>query len=301
MNFEQLAYVKKLYELESMIQASESIHISQSAMSQSLTNLEKELGYKLFSRSRKGTTLTEAGNRLIPFILEILESKDALLSEIAMMRTNIKGTLRVGTIPTLFHKILPRALSQFKDNHPNVDVEVIEADKDRIKMLVNHGDIDIGLIGVTEREDEDSQISQHSLNLTSHFRLIVPKKSKLTFKEYVNLEEIQQYPFVLYDREFYQHHLKKFEETHHPLKVIFKTTNPIVLMRTVAEGLGIGIVSALMLENEPFLDNEFIESVTLGKPFDYVVNFIAIVNKKKSKQQIVLEFIHYLKKNEEPF
>ena len=36
MNFEQLAYVKKLYELESMIQASESIHISQSAMSQSL-------------------------------------------------------------------------------------------------------------------------------------------------------------------------------------------------------------------------------------------------------------------------
>ena len=50
-----------------------------------------------------------------------------------MMRTNIKGTLRVGTIPTLFHKILPKALSQFKDNHPNVDVEVIEADKDRIK------------------------------------------------------------------------------------------------------------------------------------------------------------------------
>ena len=298
MNFEQLAYVKKLYELESMIQASESIHISQSAMSQSLTNLEKELGYKLFSRSRKGTTLTEAGNRLIPFILEILESKDALLSEIAMMKTNIKGTLRVGTIPTLFHKILPKALSQFKANHPNVDVEVIEADKDRIKMLVNHGDIDIGLIGVTEREDEDSQVSQHSLNLTSHFRLIVPKKSKLTFKEYVNLEEIQQYPFVLYDREFYQHHLKKFEETHHPLKIIFKTTNPIVLMRTVAEGLGVGIVSALMLENEPFLDNELIESVTLGKPFDSVVNFIAIVNKEKSKQQIVLEFIHYLKKNE---
>ena len=69
-------------------------------------------------------------------------------------------------------------------------------------------------------------------------------------------------------------------------------------MRTVAEGLGVGIVSALMLENEPFLDNELIESVTLGKPFDYVVNFIAIVSKEKSKQQIVLEFIHYLKKNE---
>lgn len=93
MNFEQLAYVKKLYELESMIHASETMHISQSEMSQSIANLEKELGYKLFSRSRKGTTLTEEGKRLIPFILEILESKDALLSEIDTMRTNIKRTL----------------------------------------------------------------------------------------------------------------------------------------------------------------------------------------------------------------
>ncbi len=56
--------------------------------------------------------------------------------------------------------------------------------------MVNQGDIDIGLIGITEREDEDSQVSQFSLNLTTHFKLIVPKKSKLTFKEYVNLEEI---------------------------------------------------------------------------------------------------------------
>ena len=56
-----------------------------------------------------------------------------------MMKTNIKGTLRVGTIPTLFHKILPKALSQFKANHPNVDVEVIEADKDRIKCWLIMG------------------------------------------------------------------------------------------------------------------------------------------------------------------
>ena len=69
-------------------------------------------------------------------------------------------------------------------------------------------------------------------------------------------------------------------------------------MRTGAEGVGVGIVSALMLENEPFLDNELIESVPRGKPFDYAVNFIVIANKEKTKQQLVLEFIHYLKKNE---
>lgn len=54
MNFEQLIYVKSVYEQESMIRASELMHISQSAMSQSIANLETELGYSLFYRSRKG-------------------------------------------------------------------------------------------------------------------------------------------------------------------------------------------------------------------------------------------------------
>ncbi|MDW4285872.1 LysR family transcriptional regulator, partial [Staphylococcus saprophyticus] len=63
MNFEQLAYVKKIYETESIVHASETMHISQSAMSQSIANLEAELGYKLFDRSRKGTLPTEVGKK----------------------------------------------------------------------------------------------------------------------------------------------------------------------------------------------------------------------------------------------
>lgn len=44
-------------------------------------------------------------------------------------------------------------------------------------------------------------------------------------------------------------------------------------MRTVAEGLGIGIVSNLMVENEHFFNDEMIEAVSLGKPFDAAISF----------------------------
>ena len=54
MNFEQLSYVKKIYELESIVHASEAMHISQSAMSQSIANLESELGYKILIVHVKG-------------------------------------------------------------------------------------------------------------------------------------------------------------------------------------------------------------------------------------------------------
>lgn len=297
MNFEQLAYVKTVYEMESMIHASEKMHISQSAMSQSIANLEKEIGYKLFERSRKGTFLTEEGQRLIPYILEILESQNDLLVEVQNMKTDIAGTLKIATIPTLFHKIVPKALSHFKNDYPQVDVEVKEADREDIVDMVDKGDIDIGLIGKPETEENTLPVREISLNLTTKFKLLVPKKSKLTFRDYVNLEEIQDYPFILYDRGFY-HQLKEFEKTHGPLKIVFKTTNPIVLMRTVAEGLGIGIVSNLMVENEHFFNDEMIEAVSLGKPFDAAISFLAVVKDGKHNEKTIQEFINYLKNNE---
>lgn len=292
MNFEQLSYVKTVYETESIIHASEKMHISQSAMSQSIANLEKELGYKLFHRSRKGTFLTDEGQRLVPYILEIIESKESLLVEVQNMKTDIAGTLKIGTIPTIFHKILPKALSQFKTDYPNVEVEILEADKEDIINSVEKGDMDIGLIGKQKTEENTSSLREVSLNLTSKFKLLVPKKSKLTFRDYVNLEDIQNYPFVLYDRGFYQYQLKEFEKNHAPLKIVFKTNNPIVLMRTVAEGLGLGIVSSLMVENEHFLDDEMIEAVSLGKPFDVSITFVSVISEAKFKDKIIQEFIN---------
>ncbi|MCJ1655284.1 LysR family transcriptional regulator [Staphylococcus sp. NRL 18/288] len=295
MNFEQLSYVKTVYEEESIIRASELMHISQSAMSQSIANLEEELGYKLFYRSRKGTVPTEVGKRLIPKILEIEEAKNDLWSEIKSINTSIEGKIKIATIPTLFHKLLPKVLSHFKNDHPKVEVEVLEAEREEILKMVQDNEIDIGLIGKKKVGEQYHHIVEHQLNVSSDFKLIVPAKSKLTFKDTINLEDIKHYPFVLYDRSFYHHHLKEFEKENGELKIVFRTNNPVVMMRMIAEGLGIGIVSSLMLENDPFLNNELIESLPLGQPFDYSIYFAAMINKERNNEPTVLEFINYLK------
>ncbi|WEN69487.1 LysR family transcriptional regulator [Staphylococcus sp. NRL 16/872] len=295
MNFEQLSYVKTVYEEESIIRASELMHISQSAMSQSIANLEEELGYKLFYRSRKGTVPTEVGKRLIPKILEIEEAKNDLWSEIKSINTSIEGKIKIATIPTLFHKLLLKVLSHFKNDHPKVEVEVLEAEREEILKMVQDNEIDIGLIGKKKVGEQYHHIVEHQLNVSSDFKLIVPAKSKLTFKDTINLEDIKHYPFVLYDRSFYHHHLKEFEKENGELKIVFRTNNPVVMMRMIAEGLGIGIVSSLMLENDPFLNNELIESLPLGQPFDYSIYFAAMINKERNNEPTVLEFINYLK------
>ncbi len=90
------------------------MHISQSAMSQSIANLESEVGYKIFNRSRKGTLPTEVGKKLIPLMINIIEARSELLSEVDALHSNIEGSLTIATIPTLFNKIIPKALSAFK-------------------------------------------------------------------------------------------------------------------------------------------------------------------------------------------
>ena len=131
MNFEQLIYVKSVYEQESMIRASELMHISQSAMSQSIANLETELGYSLFYRPERDST-DRNWQTIDSKILEILEAKEHLMLEVERLQTHITGKLTIATIPTLFHKLLPKVISQFKVDYPNVDIEVIESDRENI-------------------------------------------------------------------------------------------------------------------------------------------------------------------------
>jgi LysR family transcriptional activator of glutamate synthase operon len=295
MNFEQLSYVKKIYETESIIYAAEAMHISQSAMSQSIANLETELGYKLFNRSRKGTLPTQDGKHLIPYIIEILEAQHHLLDEVDAMKAHINGSLTIATIPTLFNKVVPKALSKFNKDYPHINVKIFESDKDEIARLVQRNEVDIGLIGIRDNESIDDGLQLHSLNRSSGFKLIVPKKSKLALKEEVNLEEIQQYPFVLYDRSFYQNNLKAFEDENGPLKIVFRTNNPSVLIRTVSEGLGISIVSNLIIEDDPFIMNGSIETVPIGKPFDYYIYFTAITKGTDNNNAAISKFISYLR------
>ena len=75
------------------------------------------------------------------------------------------------------------------------------------------------------------------------------------------------------------------------IKIVFRTHNPIVLLRTVAEGLGVGMISSYMIEDEPILNDEYIEAIPLGHPFDYSVYFTAIVNDNRKMKPLYYDLL----------
>ncbi|WP_080875201.1 LysR family transcriptional regulator [Oceanobacillus timonensis] len=297
MNFEQLHYIKAVVEYKSITHASEALHISQSALSQSIANLENELGHKLFTRSRSGTLPTENGNKLIPFILEILESESKLRQTVNSLSATLRGTLKIATTPSLFMTVIPQALSLFRKDYPQIDVQIMEAENNEIFHLVQTKEIDIGLFSLMDKHETSSDMEVYSLFLSSSFKAIVPIHSKLAFQESVSLEDIQDTPFILFDREFYNVNIEKFEAQRGPLNILFTTKNPSVLFRSVSEGLGFSIVSDLMLRNDPHLQAKSIAAVPMGYPFNGELQFVGMTAKNNEKKQLTETFISYVRNN----
>lgn len=296
MNFEQLHYIKAIFEEESIIHAAQKMNITQSALSQSIATFEKEVGYPLFHRSKKGTLPTEMGKHLMPYILQMIEAEAQLKNEVKAMQSDVSGTIKIATIPTLFHKIIPKALSRFKEDYPHISVEVIESERDDILHMVKNEKVDIGLGGMRADENLSQEVHIHPLNIETDFRLIAPKKSKLALKQKVTLEEVQPYPFVLFDRNIYHSNFEAYEAKNGPLKIVFRTSNPSVVIRTVSEGLGVSVVSNLMIEDNPFILQGEIAAIPIGAPFDFKMSFAAFTAKHNdaSRHATVQRFISYL-------
>src|SRR5699024_2559962 len=125
MNLEQLAYIVEVAETESLSVASENIHVTQSAISQSITNLEKKLCIKVIQRIRSGTIPTAAVGKVIENAIDILTEMDELRIEANEDWFGENAKLRLGTIPSpLIY--LPKTLASFNKHYPSIYMEIAE-------------------------------------------------------------------------------------------------------------------------------------------------------------------------------
>lgn len=293
MNFEQLDYVKAIIECNSITKASENLHISQSAMSQAISSLENEIGHKLFIRSKKGTFPTEEGKKLIPMALEIIEAKQNFLKTAYSFSKVLQGELKIATTPSLFMTFLPHALAKFRKDYPEIKIKVIEKESDEIRQLIKNKEIDIGLLSINN-SIIDKSIVIEPLRLSTKLKAVVSSNSKFSFKHSIKLKDIENAPLILFDREFYNEEIRKYEKKYGNLNILFNTKNPSVLFRSVSEGLGISIVSELMLENEPYFKNNTITSIPMGTPFEKTIDFGLIFHIDNRQKPIIERIYEYL-------
>ncbi|MFI5985255.1 LysR family transcriptional regulator [Streptomyces sp. NPDC051555] len=126
--------------------AAARLGMAQPPLSQRIQRLEKELGLRLFERTSRQVTLTQAGALLLPEARDLITGCDALLGSAARIRDGHRGLLRAALPPGVGAATVAAILTELRERHPGLDVELHELPTaDQLARLVSH-DLDVGLI-----------------------------------------------------------------------------------------------------------------------------------------------------------
>ncbi|MEN6314888.1 MAG: LysR family transcriptional regulator, partial [Clostridiaceae bacterium] len=146
MDFRQLHYMLKVAEEKSFSKAAKKLYISQPSLSQYISNVEQQLGVRLFDRTTNPLTLTYAGELYEETAKNILYLKDQLLSQMDDIANLQRGHITIGISPFRSTYFLPTILPLFKKNYPGIDVSLAEGTMAELLELAINGATDFSIM-----------------------------------------------------------------------------------------------------------------------------------------------------------
>ncbi|GER16981.1 LysR family transcriptional regulator [Variovorax boronicumulans] len=125
--------------------AAQALHVSQPALSRTVRIVEDLVGARLFDRDTRHVELTPAGRELLPIALRILENFNSSFSELSQFLEGRSGHLTIAALPSTGVALLPGAIAEFRQQHPQVQFSLIEGPAEAVRAAVDEGRADFGL------------------------------------------------------------------------------------------------------------------------------------------------------------
>ena len=187
----------KVAELQSFTRAAAELHVSQSALTVQVKQLEDELGVLLLDRNKRGVTITTAGRDLLGPLRQLVDDAQSIAGyarDISAVRT---GAVAIAALPTIAAGILPGVLRRFARRNPEIRFAVQDVVADRVRELVSGRTVDLGLgtAAPQDRELKATPLYQDSL------AAFVGMDHPLAKRKELNLHEILRYELILPNRE----------------------------------------------------------------------------------------------------
>ncbi len=154
MQIESLKVFCDLAETESFTKAAQINDVTQSAVSQQISSLERQFKSLLIERSKKKFRLTREGEVLYDYSKQIIQSYDALLSRLQEIKDIISGTIRVATIYSIGLHDLPPYLKKFLRSYPTVNVHVEYRRSNQVYDDVLGNVVDLGLVAYPAKDSK---------------------------------------------------------------------------------------------------------------------------------------------------
>jgi DNA-binding transcriptional LysR family regulator len=238
----QLAYFVAVAEAGTLAGASATLHVSASALSLALDELERALEAQLTVRRRAhGIRLTPAGQETLRRARRLLREADELADAAGGDPGEVAGTVRVGCYTTLAPGLLPATIGRFTARHPRARVEFVEGSQDVLQRGLLDGELDVAVL-YDHRLDPVLELTPLSSN-TPH--LVLPRDHRLVHGSApVALGDLVDEPMVLLDLPpSSEHALGVCLAAGLSPRIRYRTVNAETARALVGQGLGFTVLA----------------------------------------------------------
>lgn len=269
-----------------MTRASEELHISQPAISQSIKKLEDQLGGTLFLRSNKGMELTEEGKMFYEYVKGALELIGNAENEFTSFKDLSKGEIKVGCSTTLTKLILMDALENFHKDYPNININIVNGLTSNLINDLKLGKLDFVIFN-------ESNVKENNLYLEKIKEL---KQGFVYNSDYYTdnvktFSDLNKLPLILQNGESNSRKLLEYIALQEHVKLIprMEVVSQELISEFVNIGLGVGFV-IIDLANRNFKN---LKELEINKTIPNINVYLAL-NKSVLLTFASKKFIDYL-------
>jgi DNA-binding transcriptional LysR family regulator len=192
----QLRAFAEVARRESFTEAAKQLHLSQSAVSAQIRELERQIGFGLLDRTTRRVVLSASGGHLLELSERVLHDVDSALSEAKGLLDKSRGRVIVAASPLAAVTILPAMISAFARSFPEVHIELRDVLTDQILQSVRSGTVDIG-IGTFEKSETELELSALYEDVLG---VVMPNNSPLVTRRSLCWRDLKGQPMIVLSR-----------------------------------------------------------------------------------------------------
>lgn len=276
--------IKTVYEMKSISCAANKLNYTQSAVSQIIKGFEKEVGVKIFKRSKSGVELMPNAEEIMKCIIEICDLEEKINNISDNLTSLDTGYIRIGTIQSIAYNWLPEILDRFSKDYPNISFDIVVDKFDELVKKVKSNQLDI--IFVSEYSVPDMNFVKLYID---ELVLITPVKHKLSSQITVPISKLKDEKFILSADGLNYETGIIFNRNGIDPEIKYKVNEDFTVIKLVESGFGVAILPKLLLENTPF-------NVSIRNFSEHYNRVLGVAYSKDIELTPVVEmFINYVK------
>lgn len=270
-----------------MTKASEELHISQPAISQSIKKLENQLGGTLFLRSNKGMELTEEGKMFYEYVKGALELISNAENEFTSFKNLTKGEIKIGCSTTLTKLFLLDSIKEFHSDYPGINISI---QNDLTHHLID--DLKLGKLDFVLFNESPTKEKNVNLEKLQELRQGFVYHPDFYKDDIHTFEDLNRFPLILQKKESNSRKLLDFVALQNQVQL--NPTMEVVSQELIVSFANIGLGLGFVILDLAKKSSEHLREVKLNKKIPNIQVYLA-TNKSVALTFAAKSFINYLR------